>query len=136
MANLRKVVEDGFGYLNRRELEKFFELYSDDLRDPTLANLGLPTNKDGFKLFVGGFYASFSNPQFTAQKIVCEGDTTMFHWTFKGRHSGEFNGIPATGKEVDINAFTRFRLGGDGKIVEQHDVADLTTLARQLGAMK
>ena len=55
----RQYVETGFGYLNSRNLDAFFALYSDDLRNPSLATMGLPTNKDGFRAFLGFQGAQF-----------------------------------------------------------------------------
>jgi predicted ester cyclase len=130
-----RFVNDGFGFLNARNLDAFFGLYSDDLRNPSLAKLGLPTNKDGFRAFVGGFYASFSQPKFTPQTIVCSGDTAMFRWVFTGQHTSDFNGVKPTGKNVEVDAFTCFRLGSGGKIVEQHDLGDMLSLFKQLGAI-
>jgi steroid delta-isomerase-like uncharacterized protein len=134
-STIRAIVEEGFGYLAEQNLEPFFELYDEKLYNASLALMGLPTTKEGFKLFVSGFYASFSNAQFLPQTVVCEGDTTMFRWVFKGVHTADFNGIPPTGKAVEISAFTTFKLGPNGKIIEQYDLADLATLLRQLGVM-
>ena len=44
-------------------------------------------------------------------------------------------GLGAGRRPVEINAFCTLRFGPDGKIVEQHDVSDLLTLMRQIGAM-
>ena len=129
----KKFVEDGFSYLNSRNLEAFFALYSEDVSNPSLANLGLPTNKGGFRSFVGLFYSAFGDAQFLPQTILCEGDTTMFRWIFKARHTGEFNGIKPTNRPVEIDCYTTFRLGADGKVIRQHDLGDLTTLMRQIG---
>jgi len=131
----RKFVEEGFGYLNAKNLDAFFALYSEDVKNPSLANMGLPTNKAGFKQFVNGFYASFSEPQFLPQIILCEGDRTMFYWIFKGRHTGDFAGVKPTGKSVSVDGFTTFRLGADGKVIEQYELGDMMTLMRQLGAV-
>jgi predicted ester cyclase len=130
----QKIVSDGFAYLNERRLDEFFGLYAPEVRNPSLANMGLPTNLDGFKAFVGTFYSSFSNPQFLSQTVLCDGDTAMFRWVFKGKHTGDFNGVKPTGKDVQVDAFTTFRLGPNGKIIEQHDVANTMTLLRQIGA--
>lgn len=130
----KKFVEDGFGYLNQRKLEAFFGLYSEDLRNPSLAHMGLPTNKEGFKAFVGGFYSAFSDAQFLPQEIVCAGEIAMFRWVFKGTHTGPFNGVSPTGRRVEVDAFTSFHMASDGKIIEQHDLSDLLGLMKQLGA--
>jgi len=130
-----KFVRDGFGYLNARNLDAFFALYSEDVRNPSLAKLGLPINKDGFRAFVGGFYASFSDPRFTPRSIVCSGDTAMFRWVFTGKHTADFNGVKPTGKNVDVDCFTTFRMAHDGKVIEQHDLGDMLSLFKQLGAI-
>jgi predicted ester cyclase len=130
-----KFVRDGFAYLNTRNLDAFFTLYSEDLRNPSLAKLGLPTDKDGFRAFVGGFYTSFSHPRFTPQTIVCSGDTAMFRWVFTGTHTGDFNGVKPTGKSVEIDCFTTFRMAPGGKIIEQHELGDMLSLFKQLGAI-
>jgi hypothetical protein len=62
-----QIVDEGFGYLNRKTLDSFFALYSDDMRNPSLATMG-----------VSMFYAAFSDTQFLPHKVVCEGDTAMF----------------------------------------------------------
>jgi predicted ester cyclase len=136
MSNLatQELVAKGFAYLNERKLDAFLELYSNDLHNPTLAAMGLPTNKQGFKSFISVFYESFGSTQFLPQKVLCEGDTAIFHWVFKGQHTGEFNGVKPSGKRVEIDAFVRFRVASDGKVIEQFDCADLPTLMRQIGA--
>jgi hypothetical protein len=34
---------------------------------------------------------------------------------------------------VEIDCFTTFRLGPDGKVIQQHDLGDLASLMRQIG---
>lgn len=127
-------VHEGFGYLNARKLEQFFGLYSPALSNPSLATMGLPTNKTGFQAFVGMFYEAFSQPEFLPQTVLTDGPTAMFRWTFKGKHTGVFNGVKPTGKPVEVTCFTTFRRGADGLVDEQYDLADMGTLMRQIGA--
>jgi hypothetical protein len=35
---------------------------------------------------------------------------------------------------VQVDCFTTFRLGPDGKVIEQHDLGDMLTLLKQVGA--
>lgn len=128
-------VENGFGYLNDKKLEPFFALYAENLSNPSMKNLGLTPDKDGFKKFVSGFYESFSGARFTPQNILCQDDRAMFRWIFTGKHTGTFNGVKATGRPVEVDCFTTFRMGSDGKIVEQHDVGDMLSLLKQIGAL-
>lgn len=56
----------------------------------------------------------------------------VFRWTFHGKHSGEFMGIPATGKELALTGISIIRMRG-GKIVEGWDGYDALGMLRQLG---
>ena len=52
----------------------------------------------------------------------------------KGTHTGELNGIPATGKKVKATGATIARIV-DGKIVEERDYVDDLGLLQQLGVI-
>ena len=61
------------------------------------------------------------------------GDTVVQNWTFRGRHTGEFMGVPATGKEVRIRGVEIWRVA-DGRIAERWGVVDVAGLLAQLQA--
>ncbi len=52
-----------------------------------------------------------------------------------GTNTGEFMGLPPTGKEVTIDGIEMFRLA-DGKLVERWAEFDMMSLMQQLGAMQ
>ena len=56
------------------------------------------------------------------------------HWRFTGTHDGEFFGVPATGKEVDISGTTLIKMK-DGKIAVEQDFMDFLSFYSQLGLM-
>lgn len=60
-------------------------------------------------------------------------DRAMVRWTFEGRHSGPFFGIPASGNAISINGIDVFTVQ-DGKFVEQWHVEELADLFAQIGA--
>ncbi|MDH3891768.1 MAG: ester cyclase [candidate division Zixibacteria bacterium] len=64
--------------------------------------------------------------------IVAEGDYVAIHWTSTGTNTGRFRGSPPTGKRIQTNDMSIFRIV-DGKIVEQWLLPDVLTLNRQLG---
>lgn len=59
----------------------------------------------------------------------------MKHWTFKGTHTGDFFGIPATGNKVEISGSTIVRMSKDGRIAEEQDFMDNMALLAQLGVV-
>ena len=80
------------------------------------------------------FYSAFSGGEHTIHEIF-EVDDHVFHrGSFSGTHTGDFMGMPPTGKEITITelAFDRF---ADGKLVEHRVEADMLGLMQQLGAI-
>jgi predicted ester cyclase len=54
--------------------------------------------------------------------------------TFRGTHSKDFQGMPATGKQIEMQVIDILRVE-DGKIMERWGVADNLAMMQQLGAM-
>ena len=55
-------------------------------------------------------------------------------WTTVATHEGDFGGLPATGKHVQMNGMEIFRLE-DGLIVERWSNSDTLGLLQQLGVI-
>ena len=54
---------------------------------------------------------------------------------FTGTHSGDFMGMPATGRSVDAGLFDMFVVGDDGLVHEHWGVMDQLAIMQQLGAV-
>ena len=67
-------------------------------------------------------------------RVVAEGESVATEWTLTGTHSGDFPGLPATGRSFSIRgvSFARVR---DGKIVSQRDYYDRAGFLEQLGVL-
>jgi len=89
---------------------------------------------DSARAFYANFINGFSNIQFTIKDVFGQGDKLVKHWNFKGKHSGNFFGIPATGKSVDLDGST-IVLMRDGKIAKEQDFYDNMDFMTQLGLM-
>ena len=84
------------------------------------------------KAYYANFVTGFSNRQFIIKDMFAQGDKVTKYWEFKGTHSGDFMGIPATGKTIDIEGCTIARMV-NGKIVEERDFMDNMSFLKQLG---
>jgi steroid delta-isomerase-like uncharacterized protein len=73
-------------------------------------------------------------PDFHAEPgdVFVDGNEGMATVRFTGTHKGEFMEVPPTGKEVELVGTSKVRVA-DGKLQEQHDVANFQTLLAQLG---
>ena len=88
----------------------------------------------GAKAYYAFFVTGFSNRQFIVKDIFASGDKLTKYWEFKGTHTGNFMGIPATGKTIDVEGCTIARMV-NGKIVEERDFMDNMDFMKQLGLM-
>ena len=85
------------------------ELFDNTRFDEDITLIMSPENVKGIdnvKDFYANYITGFSNITFTIVDVFGQGDKIMKHWNFKGTHSGDFFGIPATGKMVDIDGVT------------------------------
>lgn len=87
---------------------------------------------DNFKAYYQNFLIGFSEIEFTIVDIFGQDNKIMKHWNFKGKHTGDFFGIPATGKAVDIDGVTLVKMI-KGKITQERDFMDNLTFMSQLG---
>lgn len=64
--------------------------------------------------------------------VISEGDwvSARGHWT--GKHAGEFNGIPATGKKVEFSWIDMMHVV-KGRVVEEYFEMDPMSIMQQIG---
>lgn len=74
------------------------------------------------------------NQHFTLELLIAEGDKVAVLWTTRGTHTGEFLGLPATGKSYTIQGVDIHQLR-DGRMAEHWDVVDLYGFLVQVGAV-
>lgn len=89
-------------------------------------------DREAFLEHLSGFALAFSDAQFTVEEQVAEGDTVVTRATWEATHSGEFQGLSATGKQIAIRAILIERIR-DGKIVEHRGLFDQLSMMQELG---
>jgi predicted ester cyclase len=94
---------------------------------------GIPPGAEGVRRQFDGFRAAFPDFRATILDQIAEGDRVVTRKVFTGTHSGDFQGIPPTGREVEIHVIDIVRVA-DGRIVEHWNCVDRLGLLAQLGA--
>ena len=94
----------------------------------------LPPGRDALKLLGQSIVAGFPDVNVTVEDLLVDGDKVIERTTARATHTGEFNGIPATGRQVMWTEIHIYRLE-DGKIAELWSEIDLLGLLVQLGAV-
>jgi steroid delta-isomerase-like uncharacterized protein len=129
-AVIRRFVEE---VQNQKNWEAFDELNADDFVNLS-APPGVPSDKEGGKMFLGAFISAFPDSHVTIEDMIAEGDQVVTKKTFNGTHTGELNGIPATGNRVSIQYVDIMRVR-DGQIVEHWLSMDQLSFMQQLGVV-
>lgn len=105
-------------------------LVSDEFVNHT-APPGTPPGLGSVSYFMHLLNKAFTDQRWTIHQVIAEGDTVVIHCTHSGLHTGEFFGLPATGRRFAYRQMHMIRIA-DGKSVEQWEVRDDASLMRQL----
>ncbi len=118
--------------MKRGHVDAIDELFASDFAGHDTS--GGTFGREEFKEGVLAMLSAFSDRQVVIADQVVAGDKVTTRWTATGVHSGDFNGIPATGRHVSLTGISIDRIAG-GKIVESWEVTDDAGLLRQLGVL-
>ncbi len=119
--------------LNRNDLDALDEVVAADIRMPDILP-GFPQGIEGVKKIHQRTLAGAPDFHTTIDFMVAEGDYVVSHLTITGTQTGEFFGIPPSGRSFRFTGISVARIA-NGKIVEHRGVEDAVGLMRQLGAM-
>jgi steroid delta-isomerase-like uncharacterized protein len=115
---------------NERKNDLAADLFTEDhhLRDPQVRSADGPS---GVAAAVST-YQSALDARWRIDDIFSVGDRVVVRWTGIGRHVGDLNGIPPTGRSASVDAISIHRMDG-GRIAETWQVWDTLGLMQQLG---
>lgn len=129
---VRRIFEDGE---NRGEVDAIAELTAPDFFDHDIhVETGIPGGPDDLREALIAIRNGFPDIHVTVEDILAEGDKVVVRNTWRGTHEGGFNGIPATGRKVEITGIVIWRIT-DGMISERWASIDTLGLLRQLGVI-
>jgi len=95
---------------------------------------GVASNLEGVKQFFTMYRAAFPDLKFTVDQMIAKDDKVVTHITITGTQEGEFMGVPASGKKINLKGIDIVRFV-DGKAVEHWGVTDTMTMMQQIGAI-
>ncbi len=75
---------------------------------------------------------AFPDAAYDLQEMIASGDKVITRFVMRATHLGEFQGIPATGKKIELSGIAIVRLE-NGKVAEEREESDMLGLMRQLG---
>ncbi len=123
-----------YDLLSAGDVDGFGDVLADDFVEHEELP-GLTPTKDGVKAFFRMYMAGFPDLQMNVEDLVASGDKVVARVRATGTHQGEFMGMPASGKTVDVQMIDIIRFGDDGRAIEHWGVFDTMTMMQQLGAI-
>ncbi len=114
--------------INQGSMSAFDELVAADYVDHTGA-----TDREDYRDLIRATRTAFPDLHLEIEDLIAEGDKVVARFTARATHRAEFQGIPATGKQVSWEGIgiLRFR---NGQMVERWNQSDIPGLMEQLGS--
>jgi steroid delta-isomerase-like uncharacterized protein len=123
-----------YDLVNAGDVDGFGELLGDDFVEHE-ETPGLEPTKEGVKEFFRMYMAALPDLRMDAADVLASGDKVVARVRATGTHQGEFMGMPATGKSVDVQLIDIVRFGDDGLAHEHWGVFDALAMMQQLGVV-
>ena len=84
--------------------------------------------------FWAAFFTGLPDVTVTMEDLIVAGDRVVGRFTYRGTHTGELLGIPATGKAVEMRSIDIWRVQ-NGMFVEHWDELNLMQMFQQIGVL-
>jgi len=127
-AIVRRYIEQ---VLNEQRYDLIEEFLAENIE---LHGSGIPPGLEVVKQWFVTIANAFPDGYTTIEDMVAEAEKVVARTTFNGTHQDEIQGIPATGKTVNMPGIAIFRLD-NGKIAEGWLVNDNLRMMQQLGVI-
>lgn len=116
---------------NQRKLDIAEELFSSNhaYHDPQAPTGPGP---EGVKQVISAYQTAFPDAHWHVDETIVADNIIITRWRGTGTHKKELNGIPPTGKSVEVQGVWIHRIKND-KIVESRNVWDTLGMLQQLG---
>lgn len=132
LEELNKSVVQNYwdGKWNERRIETLDELQTSDVvYHGTSETLN---SREEYKEAYKRYLTAMQDTKIVVEELIAEGDRVMSRVRMSAVHKNELAGIPPSGNEINIIAYTVFRLV-DGKIAEEWEVLDQLGMMMQMG---
>ena len=129
----KAVFEKLMSALNAKDMAAMESLIADDFVDND-AMPGMAPGRQGMIDMMGMFVGAFPDLNVVVEHWVAEGDLVVGVMTTKGTQTGEFMGMPASGKKFSVREMHMARVA-NGKMAEHWGLSNEMSMMQQLGLM-
>lgn len=117
--------------LNTHDPDLVDQFVAEDYRNH---NPFVADGREANRQFWAAFFSAFPDLSATMEDLVVSGDRVVGRFVYRGTHTNELMGIPATGSPVEMRSIDIWRVQG-GMFVEHWDELNMLEVFQQIGAM-
>ncbi len=118
--------------MNGHDASRFKDLVAEDYVNH---NPHVMPGRDGLIGFMQHWFETVADTRVTVEDVLVDRDTVVGRYTYRGRHTGPFMGVPPSGAEITMRSIDIWRVR-DGLFVEHWDELNTLELFQQMGAVE
>jgi len=127
------IVRHNYETADKNDLTTFSEQLAPDIA-VHLPGMPGPLNREALIQMMKVMFSGLTQRQHVFEDQIAEGDKVATRLTLHAVHTGEFQGLPGTGKQIALSQTAIHRIR-DGKIAEVWVSSDDISMMQQLGLM-
>ena len=97
-------------------------------------NAFVADGREANRQFWAAFFTGLPDVSATMEDLIDSGDRVVGRFVYRGTHTGDFLGIPASGKPVDMRSIDIWRVE-DGLFVEHWDELNTLEMFQRIGVI-
>ena len=110
------------------------QLVAPNFIEHEMVDPGLPAGREGMKTLFRMVRQAMPDMVMTVEDMVAEGERVAVRAVMSGTQTGEFMGIPASGKRVEMTVMDLHRIENN-QFSEHWGVSDMLAFMTQIGAI-
>jgi steroid delta-isomerase-like uncharacterized protein len=127
----QKLAETYLSMLNTHDPDLVDQFVAVDYRNH---NPSVADGQEANRQFWSMFFAALPDLSATMEDLVISGDRVVGRFVYRGTHTGDLMGIPASGNSVEMRSIDIWRVEGS-MFVEHWDELNLLEVFQQVGAI-
>ncbi|MGA1811318.1 ester cyclase [Frondihabitans sp. 4ASC-45] len=127
----RTLVETYLEMLNTHNADLVDAFIADDYVNH---NVVVADGREANRAFWKNFFAGLPDVVVTMEDVIVSGDRVVGRFVYRGTHTGDLLGIPATGAAVEMRSIDIWRVA-NGLLVEHWDELNLMEVFQQVGVL-
>lgn len=128
----RRVFDEVWNNRNMAVIDELFATNYVHHRSASSPDFG--AGPESFRKTMNYYLGAFPDARFNIDDMIAEGDRVVCRWTVQATHRGEFEGTPASGKQITVTGTDVMRIV-NGKCAESWDNFDALGMMQQIGAL-